>query len=162
MSVCFDDQSVADFFDRQVDLGRRPEEFGRIWIHTHPGSSPLPSFTDEETFDRCFGSADWAVMFIVARGGEVFARLRFGTGPGAQLALPVEIDFQSAFPAAEPAAWEAEYQQLVTVEPERPRLERLVGRWDTLPRSRELRPASDPWTDSWESDLVWEPVNAPF
>ena len=67
VSVAFDDQAVADFFDRQVDLGRRPEQFGRIWVHTHPGNSPEPSMTDEDTFARVFGRTDWAVMFILAR-----------------------------------------------------------------------------------------------
>src|SRR4051812_12652408 len=104
VTVKFDDDSVADYFDEQVDRGRRPEEFGRIWIHTHPGDSPHPSCTDEETFARCFGPADWAVMFIVARGGQAYARLRFGAGPGGQLLLPVEIDFQQPFAGSESAA----------------------------------------------------------
>src|SRR3954447_24583923 len=39
VTVKFDDQSVADYFDSQVDEGRAPEEFGRIWAHTHPGDS---------------------------------------------------------------------------------------------------------------------------
>src|SRR5436190_13278551 len=38
VSVAFDDLAVADFFDAQVDRGLRPEEFGRIWVHTHPGN----------------------------------------------------------------------------------------------------------------------------
>ena len=38
-SVVFNDAAVADFFDRQVDLGLRPAQFGRIWVHTHPGNS---------------------------------------------------------------------------------------------------------------------------
>src|SRR5687767_7606629 len=42
-SVALDDAAVADFFDQQVDLGRTPEEFARIWVHTHPGDSPQPS-----------------------------------------------------------------------------------------------------------------------
>ena len=65
MSVKFDDPAVADFFDQQVDGGLRPEQFARIWVHTHPGNSPLPSQTDEATFDRVFGRAEWAVMFIL-------------------------------------------------------------------------------------------------
>src|SRR4051812_42770484 len=76
VTVKFDDNSVADYFDGQVDQGRRPEQFARIWVHTHPGDSPYPSCTDEETFARCFGGSDWAVMLIVARGGESYARLR--------------------------------------------------------------------------------------
>ena len=38
-SVRFDDAAVADFFDGEVDAGRQPEEFGRLWLHTHPGRS---------------------------------------------------------------------------------------------------------------------------
>jgi proteasome lid subunit RPN8/RPN11 len=69
ISVKFEDAAVADHFDKQVDLGRTPEQFARIWIHTHPGTSPVPSRTDEETFERCFGGSDWAVMFILVCGG---------------------------------------------------------------------------------------------
>ncbi|MGB6919467.1 MAG: hypothetical protein WBF96_13240, partial [Phycisphaerae bacterium] len=47
VSVSFDDGAVADFFDSQVDAGRKPEQFGRIWLHTHPGDSPQPSVVDE-------------------------------------------------------------------------------------------------------------------
>jgi hypothetical protein len=50
VSVEFDDEAVADFFDTQVDLGRQPEQFGRVWLHSHPGDSPQPSDIDEETF----------------------------------------------------------------------------------------------------------------
>ena len=49
VSVKFDDESVANFFDDQVDLGRRPEQFARIWLHSHPGSSPEPSAIDEKS-----------------------------------------------------------------------------------------------------------------
>ena len=49
-SVAFDDDSVADFFDRQVDAGISMARCGRVWLHTHPGDSPQPSVTDEDTF----------------------------------------------------------------------------------------------------------------
>jgi hypothetical protein len=42
VSVKFDDEAVSQFFDQQVDLGRKPEQFARIWLHTHPGDSPEP------------------------------------------------------------------------------------------------------------------------
>jgi proteasome lid subunit RPN8/RPN11 len=115
-SVVFDDAAVADFFDEQVDLGRRPEQFARIWVHTHPANSAQPSATDEQTFSRCFDRADWAVMFILARGGETYARLRFNVGPGGSLLIPLEVDYQPPFPAADPEAWEAEYAANVVAE----------------------------------------------
>lgn len=118
ITVAMDDQAVADFFDDQVDLGRRPEQFMRIWLHTHPGSSPNPSGTDEETFERVFGKCDWAIMAILARGGQTYARLRFGVGPGAQMLIPVDVDFSVPFPAADHEAWRAEFERHVQVEPE--------------------------------------------
>jgi hypothetical protein len=169
MTVKFDDESVADYFDQQVDEGRKPEEFARIWIHTHPGDSPHPSCTDEATFERCFGNSDWAIMFIVARGGQTYARLRFGTGPGGELILPVEIDFQTAFAASDPDAWEAEYRQLVRPETERPRSQPVnqsndafLAAWLDDERLRYR----DAWFDSFPPDLYpdmpLEPIDALF
>lgn len=109
-SVAFDDQAVADFFDFQVDAGRKPEQFGRIWLHTHPGDSAEPSCTDEMTFARVFGSCQWAVMFIMARGGKTTARLRFNVGPSGQVLIPVEVDYSNAFGPTDHAAWHAEYE----------------------------------------------------
>ena len=109
-SVSFDDQAVADFFETQVDTGRKPEQFGRIWLHTHPGDSPVPSCTDEETFARVFGSCQWAMMFVLARGGKSYARLRFNVGPGGSIIIPVDVDFVTPFGPSQQEAWEAEYK----------------------------------------------------
>ena len=116
--VAFDDESVADFFDQQVDAGMRPEQFARIWIHTHPVNCPLPSATDEETFDRVFGRAEWAVMFILARGGQSYARLRFNSGPGAEIKIPVAVDYARPFSGSELEQWEHEYLSCVEVQRE--------------------------------------------
>jgi proteasome lid subunit RPN8/RPN11 len=113
MSVVYDDESVADFFDRQVDRGLAMERVGRVWVHTHPGNCPAPSLTDEVTFDRVFGRSQWAVMFILARGGQCYARLRFSVGPGGDIVLPVTIDYSRPFPASDEAAWHAEYRNQV-------------------------------------------------
>ncbi len=43
VTVAFDDDAVAEYFDHQIDLGRRPAQVGRVWIHTHPGTSSQPS-----------------------------------------------------------------------------------------------------------------------
>jgi proteasome lid subunit RPN8/RPN11 len=117
VTVKFDDAAVADFFDDQVDQGRLPEEFARIWIHTHPGQSASPSSTDEATFARSFGEADWAAMLILAKGGRTYARLRFSAGPGGDVIVPVEVDFSQPFTGSCVEAWEAEYHQAVSVEP---------------------------------------------
>jgi hypothetical protein len=117
VTVKFEDGAVADYFDRQVDRGLAPQHFARIWVHTHPGDSPYPSGTDEETFARCFSCTDWAVMFILARGGQTYARLRFMAGPSGSLLLPVEIDYSRPFPASDWAAWDAEYAQSVVPQP---------------------------------------------
>ncbi len=113
ISVAFDDAAVAEFFDDEIDAGRRPEQFGRIWIHTHPGSSAEPSHVDEETFRRVFGPCDWAVMFILARGGETYCRLRFRAGPGGAWEIPAEVDFERDFAGSNCDAWAAEYQATV-------------------------------------------------
>lgn len=108
-NVAFDDASVADFFDQQVDAGRRPEQFARVWVHTHPGDCPRPSATDEATFERVFGNSDWAVMFILARGGHSYARIRFNVGPGGSLEIPVGVDYLRPFIGCDRATWEREY-----------------------------------------------------
>lgn len=119
VSVAFDDLAVADYVDQQVDMGRKPEQFLRIWLHTHPGSSPHPSGTDEATFARVFGRCDWAVMFILACEGKTYARLRFNTGPGGAMLIPVEVDYSltlrdadfqgSNFRGSDVRGWEEEY-----------------------------------------------------
>lgn len=91
VTVEMDDQAVADFLDRAVDAGLPPSRVMRIWIHTHPGSSPEPSHVDETTFARVFGRCDWAVMFIVDRAGNTYARLSLNVGPGAAVHLPVSV-----------------------------------------------------------------------
>jgi proteasome lid subunit RPN8/RPN11 len=147
--VKFRDESVADFFDAQVDAGRRPEQFGRIWIHTHPGHSPQPSATDVETFVRVFGRTDWAVMFILARGGQSHARLRFTAGPGAELAIPVELEFGPPFGGSDHEAWQAEYETCVHPEPNRTREMRPLGRVDGAMRRHEIPTVDDEWYDAW-------------
>lgn len=138
-TVKFDDASVADLVDDCVDRGLRPEQFGRVWIHTHPGRCPLPSFVDEGTFRRVFQRNEWAVMAIVARGGARYARLAFHVGPGGSLEVPVRVDYRRPFAGADVDGWEQEYRANIVAEV--PSLigdefgldafdERLFGRWD--------------------------------
>jgi hypothetical protein len=133
-SVAFDDEAVADFFDAQVDAGRTPDRFARIWLHTHPGACPRPSGIDAATFERVFGGCTWAVMFILARGGKSFARLHFNVGPKGGLLMPVHVDYRRPFAGSDRAAWEQEYDANIQREP------LLFGCDDTdLFRSEETR-----------------------
>lgn len=118
ITVAFDDNAVAEYFDQQIDRGLRPEQFGRIWIHTHPGDSARPSSVDEETFARVFGRSDWAVMAIVACGGDTFARLQFPAGPGGSMNLPLAVDYQQPFTGSDHDAWTDEYVANVQPEPD--------------------------------------------
>lgn len=150
--VEMDDAAVADFFDEQVDADRHPEEFARIWIHTHPGNSAQPSGIDEQTFLRVFGSADWAVMFIVARGGQTYARLRCNVGPGAMVELPVEVDYSLAFAGSTHEAWQAEYDRCV-----RRKLRKVGttgGAKSQVPSER--RRLTDPWPAEDASVIDWD------
>ena len=126
LSVRFLDTAVAEFFDRCVDRGLAPQRFARIWCHTHPGASVTPSGTDEETFGRCFGGCDWAVMFILGRTGNTYARLSFGAGPGGQLPVAVGVDWlgwprwleeHGGALAGLAQAWAQEYAANVTMPP---------------------------------------------
>ncbi|MCK4374770.1 MAG: hypothetical protein KAX19_05550, partial [Candidatus Brocadiae bacterium] len=101
---------MAEFFDQQVDIGRTPEQFARVWLHSHPGDSPVPSSIDEETFQRVFGRCDWAVMFVIGQVGKTYARLRFNVGPGGQTIIPVQVDYSTAFGPSDIDAWEKEYK----------------------------------------------------
>jgi hypothetical protein len=157
-SVAFDDQSVADYFDRQVDAGRNVSRIGRIWVHTHPGSCAQPSCKDQETFARVFGNTDWSVMFILARGGQSYARLEFHVGPGGSVLLPVEVDYSRPFPASDHAAWHEAYLQNVRVE-EWPRVAGPSSHLEpcelaTVTDKRELwdELMEDDLRDSWADD----------
>lgn len=110
VSVKFDDDAIADFFDEQVDLGRKPQQFARLWLHSHPGDSPEPSGIDETTFKRVFGNCTWAVMFVVAEDYSTYARLRFNIGPGGQILIPTMVDYSQPFGPSDHDSWDVEYK----------------------------------------------------
>lgn len=113
VSVEFDDYALLDYAEDRLAEGAPP----RLWVHTHPGSSPHPSGTDEATFPRVFGRCDWSVMFICSHTHDTYARMRLSAGPGADVLLGVEVDWsraQDGLPSpAVVDAWEAEYLEKV-------------------------------------------------
>ena len=115
VTTAFDDDAVADYIDEQIDLGRTPEQCCRHWLHTHPGDCPQPSVTDEETFADAFSAPDWSSMFIIAKGGRTYSRLKFNTGPGLTKRLRVEIDYSVAFEESDEDLWQAQYEAAVRI-----------------------------------------------
>ena len=163
--MAFDDTAVAEFFDQQVDLGLHPSRFARIWIHTHPGDSPNPSTTDEETFARVFGPCDWAVMFIFARGGQTYCRLQYHSGPPIAVELEMDVDYSQPFAASDQTAWLAEHQAQVfefAWESKQPVSTKTTDRWDVRFRARRrANHAGAPKLDrraqrQWQEDVAWE------
>jgi proteasome lid subunit RPN8/RPN11 len=162
MTVKFTDQGVADFFDRMVDAGLQPAQFGRIWLHTHPGHSALPSATDEATFGRVFSAASYAVMAIISVKGQRYARLQLNHGFSASLGIPIEIDYTTPFAGSDFAGWNQEYDRNVTVE------EIRWPDWKTLPHQDDFGDEAfgklqDAGRDDNLADLLgdfsrWEPI----
>jgi len=48
-------------------------------------------------------------MFILARGGETYARLRFNVGPRASQLMNVEVDYSQPFEASSNFDWQREF-----------------------------------------------------
>ena len=108
----FHPNSVADHFDDCADAGIPPAQCGRIWIHTHPGSSVSPSGDDEDTFKVSFSECNFAVMAILGRGGETYARLKIAM-PQISMEIPVVVDW-GAFKVdklPDVAQWAEEYEK---------------------------------------------------
>jgi proteasome lid subunit RPN8/RPN11 len=156
--VEFDDEAVADFFDEQVDRGLRPEQFGRLWIHTHPGSSPDPSGTDEATFSRVFGSSHWAVMFILARGGQSYCRLRFNVGPGGEMLISADVDYGNEFSASDHSSWRLEYEATVQLQQEV--VQPSISNVNSVRKPASTEALDEGWYDAWSEytheDHPWE------
>jgi len=154
VTVRFSDEDVANYFDRCVDRGLKPESFSRVWLHSHPAESVTPSTTDEETLVRCFGRCDWALMFILGRTAKTYARLAFHVGPGTQVVIPTQVDW-SAWPreVSDPLLnletlqklWQGEYVANVQALPN------VLTRMMPNPRQSMLE---DP--GEWD-DYLWSP-----
>ena len=156
VTVAMNDDAVADYFDQQFDNDLRPEQFARIWLHTHPGSSAHPSGVDEETFQRVFGACDWAVMAILARGGQTYARLRFGVGPGGQMLIPVEVDFTVPFPASDHDVWRNEYDRHVAIEKSLSALHPIAASLLTSGGDEDLAQLHHRRLHEWHSQDTWD------
>lgn len=122
----FVELDMAWWADKQSELfetrGAQPWQTS-LWCHTHPSSVSRPSGTDEATMRRSFGLWDFALMLILTKDGQSYARVEFtheftgGLRRRFRLACAVAVDWCA--PVAEPVTgatlerWEAEFQELV-------------------------------------------------
>ena len=83
------------------------------------------------------------MMFILARHGQSYARLRFHVGPGGDVDLPVHVDYTRPFAASNHAAWQEEYLANVQVA----ELPLFTPRSPVL--SRDAAVAIDPGDEDW-------------
>jgi hypothetical protein len=81
-------------------------------------------------------------MFILARNGASYARLRFNVGPHGDTEIPVEVDYSRPFPGCDTDAWENEY--LTNVLPE------------ILALENEVSSLSGPVAANYFDDESWE------
>jgi hypothetical protein len=86
-------------------------------------------------------------MFILARGGETYARLRFNLGPGGDVLLPVEVDYGCEFSGSARDSWHEEYVANVSAPPPEPAKPSAARVFPTPHRDEEF--VDDWWHDAW-------------
>jgi len=113
-SFDLDPDDGAEYMERKMDEGLMPWQYSNILAHTHPGNSPSPSPCDETNFRKAFAHPNWAIMFILANGGDVYCRLKVNVGPGVIKEMDVYVDWNQPFSGSSVVEWEKEYKEKVT------------------------------------------------
>lgn len=114
VSFDLDPDDLTKDVEHTLDMGLSPWQTHNILCHSHPGDSPSPSLTDEKNFVKAFSHPHWAIMFIVAEGGDSYCRMKINVGPGVVKTIKVAIDWKQSFNGTDISAWEEEYNEKVT------------------------------------------------
>ena len=139
------DLDMTWWADKQVELyedhGIQPWQTS-VWIHTHPSGVRGPSSIDLETMEGSFGAWSFAIMLVLTRDGQFYARLdfdhEFSGGCLGRFQVPCKVDVAwseaggLSVSSETVADWENEFQELVTVSGE-------VFRGRTKSRSKKPR-----------------------
>lgn len=112
--VELDEEDSAKYVEEMDDLGLMPWMTSIIWAHTHPGNCAKPSFGDEANFTKNFSHSNYAIFYILAKGGDDYCRIQYNVGPGGSMEIPVEIDYRYSFPGSDFEKWKKEYDEKVT------------------------------------------------
>lgn len=114
-----DDESWHDLFDWAYENNVPNSSIGGVWLHTHPNMSAHPSGVDERTFEEKFHTRPLAVMGIISRTNDVYARVKYNVNGHNSFPLSLEVLWKN-FPAdlqsisEDIKLWEEDYKQKVT------------------------------------------------
>jgi len=113
-SVEFSGDGVADYYEDCIELGLQPNQYARIWIHTHPMGVYKPSALDEKTFKEVFGKCDWAIMYILTKDQRDYCALQYNKIPSHRVELTGNrVDFSIPFCESRQEEWAEEYKKNV-------------------------------------------------
>ena len=71
VSTDFDEDAQNAWMEEMmIEKKLNPDQFTRVWAHTHPSQSASPSSTDWETFQEIMGNMPWGVMLILGTSNE--------------------------------------------------------------------------------------------
>jgi len=108
-------EGLAQMWDDMTGAGLEPEQFNRIWIHTHPGDTN-PSRIDFDTCKEVFGRCDWFIMMIMGKEDFGCWLYKMGRIPTRTM-LEVKVDYSSpGLPPDTLKKWENTISNMVTVE----------------------------------------------
>ncbi len=108
-----DNGAIADYYYDMVKKGLQPHQFGRIWFHTHLGSSGWvrPSGDDDNTFAKAFTDGDWAMMLVLNQAYCNYAELY--TAKGESHYFQIVFKFWEKPLTAQKKKWADEYDGCV-------------------------------------------------
>ena len=106
-----DDDAIGTFANNMLEkYNLPPAQTCRINIHTHPGNSAQPSQYDETEFEDNFRTSSFAVMMILAKGNQTYARLKTNDPFEYETILDIAVDWHGQFEAADHETWKKEFE----------------------------------------------------
>lgn len=122
-SVTTEMEELDQYLIDRINEGHTPKDCFRVWIHTHPGSSPNPSGTDIATLEELLGRHQWFVMLILAQEGlNWHGEIGYSVGPEMERYI-VDIGLDWDYPIDEIVDFEeleAEYNAKVKTKKSQP------------------------------------------
>ena len=107
------DEAMAEYYKECYAQDMDIQEFGCVWLHTHPSDDTTPSGLDETTFAETFSRHPWAAMLILGQNGSMYGRVKNNKGLVLSQQVDVVIDWRLWEDFVSPASWSKDYKNLV-------------------------------------------------